>query len=133
VVDFTEIPIQGGKPEIDPLQLQDPAILAMLGPMMEQEVAGFNQIIFDQTKEISHTVGLRPSLAMFHGVSKIEVFGMYNFSTEEWGLFPMLTWDVNDNLKLSVGGQYFEGGVNTRHDLIAPVFNSGYFELRYSF
>ncbi len=133
VVDFTEIPILGGMPEIDPLQLQDPAILAMLGPMMEQEVAGFNQIIFDQTKEISHTIGLRPSLAMFHGVSKIEVYGMYNISTEEWGLFPRLTWDVNDNLKLSVGGQYFEGGVNTRHDLIAPVFNNGYFELRYSF
>ena len=105
----------------------------MIGPMMEQEVAGFNRIIFDQTKEVSHTVGLRPSLTMFHGVSMIEVFSMYNFSTEEWGLFPRLTWDVTDNLKLSIGGQYFEGGVKTRHDLIAPVFNSGYFELRYSF
>ena len=133
VFDFTDIPVQGGIPDIDPMQFQDPALLAMLGAMMEQEVAGFNRIIFDQTNEITYTLGLRPSLTMFHGVSKIEVFGMYNFSTDEWGLFPRLTWDVTDNIKLSFGGQYFKGAVNTRYDLIAPVFNSGFFELKYSF
>ena len=101
--------------------------------MMDQQVAYFNRIIFNQTKEISHTLGVRPALTMFHGVSKIEFFGLYNFSTEEWSLHPRLTWDVSDNLKLSVGGQYFEGPEYTRSDLVAPVFNSGYFELRYSF
>ncbi len=133
VFDFTEIPLTGSIPDIDPLMLQDPAVMATLGAMMEQELEGFNRIIFDQTMEISHTLGIRPALEMFHGVSRIEVYGGYNLSTEEWGLFPKLTWDVTDNLKLSLGGQYFEGPENTRYDLIAPVFNSGYFELKYSF
>ena len=38
-----------------------------------------------------------------------------------------------DNLKLGIGGQYFEGPPNTRYDLIAPVFNGGFMELRYTF
>ena len=133
VFDFTEMTVQPGIPDIDPQQMQDPAVWAMVGPMMDQQVAYFNRIIFNQTKEISHTLGVRPALTMFHGVSKIEFFGLYNFSTEEWSLHPRLTWDVSDNLKLSVGGQYFEGPEYTRSDLVAPVFNSGYFELRYSF
>ena len=133
VFGFMEMPVQGGIPELDPQQLQDPAVWAMLGPMMDQQVAAFNRIIFDQTNEIAHTMAVRPALDMFHGVSKLEVFGLYNFSTEEWSLLPRLTWNVSDNLRLSVGGQYFEGPVNTRYDLIAPVVNGGYFELRYSF
>lgn len=133
VFDFTEGPVAGGIPEIDPVQLQDPAVLAMLGPMIPQQVAAFNRIIFDQTTEISHTLGLRPAVSMFHGLSELEVFGLYNFSTGEWNLIPKLTWSASDNLKLSIGGQYFAGPVNTRYELVAPVFNGGYFELRYTF
>jgi hypothetical protein len=105
----------------------------MMVPMLEQQVAAFNRVIFDQTQEVAHTVAIRPALSMFHGVSKLEVFGLYNFSTEEWNLVPRLSWNATDNLKLSVGGQYFEGPENTRYELIAPVFNGGFFELRYSF
>ncbi|MFC2113281.1 DUF1302 family protein [Bacteroidota bacterium] len=133
VFNFIDAPVPGGIPDIDPLQLQDPAVFAMMGPMMEQQVAAFNRIIFDQTKKIAHTLALRPALSMFHGVSELEVFGLYNFSTEEWNLIPKLSWDATDNLKLSVGGQYFEGPKNTRYELVAPVFNGGFFELRYSF
>lgn len=133
VFDFTEIPVQGGIPELDPQQLQDPAVWAMLSPMMDQQVAAFNRIIFNQTREVSHTLALRPSVTMFHGVSELEIFGLCNFSTEEWSLIPKLTWNASDNLKLSLGGQYFEGPANTSYELIAPVFNGGFFELRYTF
>jgi hypothetical protein len=113
--------------------LQNPAVWAMMGPMLEQQVAAFNRVIFGQANELSHTLALRPALTVFHGVSRLEVFGLYNFTTEEWSVLPRLAWDVTDNLKLSVGGQYFEGPANTRYELIAPVFKGGYFELKYSF
>jgi hypothetical protein len=133
VFDFTEIPVQEGFPEIDPRQLQDPSIWPVVGPMMDRQVAAFNRIIFDQTGEVSHALALAPALDMFHGTGRMEVFGIYNFSTEEWSLMPKLTWEATDHLKLGVGGQYFEGPVNTRYELIAPVFNGGYLELKYSF
>jgi hypothetical protein len=133
VFDFTEMPVQARIPEIDPQQIQNPAVWAMMGPMLEQQVAAFNRVIFGQANELSHTLALRPALTVFHGVSRLEVFGLYNFTTEDWSVLPRLAWDVTDNLKLSVGGQYFEGPANTRYELIAPVFKGGYFELKYSF
>ncbi|MCK4853306.1 MAG: hypothetical protein KAT31_03570 [Bacteroidales bacterium] len=133
VFDFEEMQIMGGIPDIGPEQLQQPAIWGMLGPMMDQQLAGFNRIIFDQIKEISHSLAARPAMSLFHNVLDLEVFGLYNFSTEEWALMPKLSWSVSDNLKLGIGGEYFEGPQNTRYDLIAPVFNGVFMELRYSF
>lgn len=133
VFDFEEIQTLENFPEIEPELLQQPAVWAMLGPLMDQQLAGFNRIIFDQTKEIMHSLAVRPSISLFFDVLDLEVFGLYNISTEEWTLLPKLTWSVSDNLKLGIGGQYFNGGPNTRYDLIAPVFNGGFMELRYTF
>jgi len=105
----------------------------MLGPLMDQQLAGFNRVIFDQTQEIMHSLAARPAISLFHNVLALEVFGLYNFSTEEWTLLPRLLWSISDNLKMSIGGQYFDGPTNTRYELIAPVFNGGFLELRYTF
>jgi hypothetical protein len=133
VFDFEEMQMLEGLPEIEPEMLQQPAVWGMLGPMMDQQLAGFNRIIFDQTKEITHSLAARPAISLFHNVLDLEVFGLYNFNTEEWTLLPRLSWSVSDNLNLGIGGQYFEGPPNTRYDLIAPVFNGGFIELRYIF
>ena len=133
VFDFEELQILQNFPEIEPEMLQQPGVWGMLGPIMDQQLAGFNRVIFDQTKEFMHTLAARPAISLFHDVLDLEVFGLYNISTEEWALLPRLSWSVSDNLKLGIGGQYFEGPLNTRYDLIAPVFNGGYMELRYTF
>jgi len=118
---------------MEPEQLQQPVVWGMLGPMMDQQLAGFNRIIFDQTKQIMHSLAARPAITLFHNVLDMEVFGLYHFSTKEWTLLPRLSWSISDNLKLGLGGQYFEGPPNTRYNLIAPVFNGGFMELQYTF
>ena len=133
VFDFEEMQMLESFPEIEPEMLQQPAVWGMLGPVMDQQLAGFNRVIFDQTKEIMHSLAARPAISLFHDVLDLEIFGLYNFSTKEWTLLPRLSWSVSDNLKLGIGGQYFEGPPNTRYDLIAPVFNGGFMELRYTF
>ena len=133
VFDYVESMVPGGLPEIDPLQLQDPLAWAMLGPMMDEQLKGFNRIIFSQTEKVSHSLAFRPSLSLFHEVAEAEIFGLYNFSTEEWHIYPKLTWRVTDDLKLSLGGQYYKGPGNSMYDMISPVFNGGFLELRYTF
>jgi hypothetical protein len=133
VFDFEEMQMLESFPEIEPEMLQQPAVWGMLGPVMDQQLAGFNRVIFDQTKEIMHSLSARPAISLFHDVLDLEIFGLHNFSTKEWTLLPRLSWSVSDNLKLGIGGQYFEGPPNTRYDLIAPVFNGGFMELRYTF
>ncbi len=133
VFDFEEMQMLESFPEIEPEMLQQPVVWGMLGPLMDQQLAGFNRVIFDQTKEIMHSLAARPAVSLFHDVLELEIFGLYNISTEEWTLLPRMSWKVSDNLKLGIGGQYFDGPPNTRYDLIAPVFNSGFMELRYTF
>lgn len=133
VFEFEELELLESFPEIEPEMLQQPGVWGMLGPIMDQQLAGFNRVIFDQTKEFMHSLAARPAISLFHEVMELEIFGLYNFSTEEWVLMPGLSWSVSDNLKLGIGGQYFEGPQNTRYDLIAPVFNGGFMELRYTF
>ena len=133
VFDFEEMQLLTGFPEIDPELLKQPAVWEMLGPLMDQQLAGFNRVIFDQTKEISHSLAARPAVSLFHETVDLEVFGQYHFSTREWTLLPRLSWDISDHLGLALGGQYFKGPENTRYELIAPVFNSGFIELRYTF
>ncbi len=133
VFDFEEMQMLENFPEIEPEMLQQPVVWGMLGPLMDQQLAGFNRIVFDQTKEIMHSLTARPAVSLFHNVLELEIFGLYNFSTEEWTLLPKMSWKVSDNLKLGIGGQYFDGPPNTRYDLIAPVFNGGFMELRYTF
>jgi hypothetical protein len=133
VFDFTELPVTGEIPDIDPVQIQNPAIWSMMGPMLDQQLRGFNSIIFNQTEEISHSIALRPSLSLFHELAEAEIFGLYNFSTEEWQIYPKLSWKVSDDLKLSIGGQYFEGPENSIYDMISPVFNGGFLEMRFTF
>ena len=133
VFDFEQGMVTGSIPEIDPGLLQNPENLALIGPMLEQRVAAFNRILFSQTHEVTHVLGFRPALSMFHGIGKAEVFGMANLSTREWSLHPKVTWSASDNLKLSLGGEVFAGPDNTLFNLIAPVFKGGYFEMKYSF
>jgi hypothetical protein len=133
VFDFEEIHMLEDFPDIEPELLRQPAVWGMMGQMMDLQLAGFNRVIFDQTKEITHALAARPAISLFHNVLDLEMFGLYNFSTKEWNLLPRLAWSVSDNLKMSVGGQYFEGPPNTGYDLIAPVFNGGFMELRYTF
>jgi hypothetical protein len=133
VFDFEEMQISGSIPEITPEQIQQPEIWGILGPMMDQQLARFNRIMFNQVEEISHSVALRPAVSMFHDVLNLDIYGLYNFSTEEWSLVPKLSWGISDNVKLSIGGQYLEGPPDTRFNEVAPVFNGGFLELRYTF
>lgn len=133
VFDYQPMPVIGGIPDIDPAMLTDPTFLAMIGPMLGNEIAGFNRIIHGQTEELSHSILLRPSVSMLHETLNLELAGIVNISTEEWNLMPKLTYQLNDNIKISLGGQYFDGPENTAYDLIAPVFNGMFAELRYSF
>ena len=133
VFDFEEMQMTDGFPEIHPDLLRQQMVWDMLGPAMDQQLAAFNRVIFDQTKEMAHSLAIRPAITLFHEVLEADVFGMYNFTTREWTLVPGLTWSISDHLKLSIGGQYFKGPSNTRNDLIAPVFNGGFMELRYTF
>ncbi len=113
--------------------IPDPSSFMEIPGMIAEQIKGFNRIIHGQTHRVSHTVSLRPSVTLLHETLKIEAYAMYNLSTEEFTMIPKVTYSVKDNWQISLGGQYFSGPENTLNDMIGPVFNGGFLELRRSF
>ncbi len=101
--------------------------------MIDEQIRGFNRIIHGQTHRVSHTFSLRPSMDLMYHTLKIDVFAMYNLSTEELTVMPKLTYSVTDYWSISLGGQYFGGPENTLNDMAGPVFNGGFLEVKRSF
>jgi hypothetical protein len=133
--DFSELPVIPGMPsggigdsgELPPLPPE------FLEPFFRYQLEKFNRAIFYQSRPCNHSVSFRPSLRLFYETLEIEVFSMYNFSIEEFSIFPGISYQVSDGLKVRAGYQYYYGAEDTNFDLIAPVLNSGFFEIRYTF
>lgn len=113
--------------------LADPNYWPLIEPMTQQYLTYANRILFDQTDEVIHTLLFRPSINLFHETLNLEATGMYNLTTEEYLLWPMVSWKPTDGLKMSLGYQYYHGKKNTRFSWIAEILNGPYFEVRITF
>jgi len=133
VPDYTDMPELMIFRESGEFIIPDPSSFLEIPGMIAEQIEGFNRIIHSQTHRVSHTFLLRPSINLLHETLKIEAFAMYNLSTEELTIMPELSYSVNDNWRISLGGQYFSGPENTLNDMIGPLFNGGFLELRRSF
>jgi hypothetical protein len=133
VPDFTNMPDLMMFNESGGFTLPDSSMYYLIPDILEEQIHGFNRLIYGQTHRVSHTVSARPSVALLYNTLNAEVYCMYNISTEELTVMPKISYNISDNLKISAGGQYFSGPKNTLNDLVGPVFNSGFLELKWSF
>jgi len=99
----------------------------------ELQLARVNQLYFQQNDVWNHSMSLRPAMNFLYDNLTIEAFGMYHFTTEEFLLRPQVTYSMSDGIKLSAGAEYYHGGEDTLNDLISPIFNGAFVELRMSF
>lgn len=128
--DFSLIAQYIGRYVIDFTELEIPADPAM---MMNYESNNYNRLFAGQTNEIIHSVSIRPALNLFYDILTIETFGMYNITCDELLLVPRITYSISDDLKLSVGANYYYGKENSLYDLMSKSLSSGFFELKVSF
>jgi len=133
VHDFTDMPDLMLFDESGEIPIIDSSMYYLIPDMLNEQVHGFNRLIYGQTHRVSHTFSVRPSVALFHSTVNAEVYLMYNISTEDLMVMPKLSYSISDNWKITLGGQYFSGPENSLNDLVSPVFNSGFLELKWSF
>jgi hypothetical protein len=115
------------------IPMPEPFSFEELNRSLDDQIIGFNRLIFGQSHRISHMVMVRPSVSLFYETLQCEVFASYNFNTEEYTIDGRVSYRINDQLGLTIGGQYFDGPAVSMYDMIRPVFSGGYVELRYSF
>lgn len=122
-------------PPIDynPAILQDPSIWPHLGSMVADQIKYYNRILFSQTHEWIHSLLFRPSVSLFHESLDIEFTGLYNFTTKEYMLRPMLSYEIADGIECKAGYEHYYGPDNTSFDWITGIFNGPFAEIRISF
>jgi hypothetical protein len=101
--------------------------------MMDHQLAVYNQLFFRQTEEYTHNIFARASLNMFHETVEIEVPFTYNFSTQEYFIAAGMKIDMADALQLSLGMNLYHGKENTLFELLKPLYNGYYCELKLTF
>ena len=92
-----------------------------------------NRMFHRQQHKWSHNISVRPSLQLLHENLKAEIFGMYNFTIEEYLIMPKLSYSLTDGLKLSAGLEYYNGKEQTLFNLVENEFNSVFFQLKATF
>jgi hypothetical protein len=133
VNDFTDMPELMLFDDSGAFPVPDTSMYMLIPGILNEQIRGFNRLIYGQTHRVSHTFALRPSVSLLYNTLDAEIYAMYNLSTEELMVMPKLSYSISDNLKITLGGQYFSGPENTLNDIVGPVFNAGFLELKWSF
>lgn len=117
----------------DPSALADPNVWPLIGTILSNQISYYNRILFDQTHELSHTILFRPSIQLFHETFDLEVTSLWNIVTEEYMIYPKMTYHFGEGLEAILGYQYYNGPDNTRFKWIKDLFNGPFFELKLNF
>jgi len=97
------------------------------------EVALANRLFLLQHDRISHSASTTVSLDLMHETLKLEFSAVYNFTTEEYVVKPLVSYSLADALTFSAGATIFDGPEETLYDMTRDMFSSVYTEVKYSF
>jgi len=106
---------------------------AEITSFIEAELAIRNQMLFNQLHRVQHLVTARIEWLELHDTLTTTVLGMVNFSTEEFLIFPKVSYRFSDQLSATVGGEVYAGPTGTLFGTIDAELSAGYAELRYDF
>ena len=111
----------------------DSYLKGQIAPLLEDELAQRNQILFTQTARVQHLLSGRIEWLTLHETLSLQATGLYNFTTHEWLAYPKLAYRINDQLSTTVGGEIYAGSEDTLFGLIDESLTAGYAELKCSF
>jgi hypothetical protein len=132
--DFEPLPTMDGIPVSNgAMDALPPIPPAMLEEYFQYQFEKFNRAIFYQQVEWNHTLSVRPGLTLLYETLQLEIFALYYIKTREYSILPRISYSIADGLKMVAGGQYYRGPEDTNFDLLGPVLNGGYLELKYMF
>ncbi len=106
---------------------QDPA--GLVDPTA-RNVGALNVTIGGQESEISPGLTFRVSDLWWNDTLRAELLAITNFTRGDGYLRPLLSYDVNDHVRVSLGGNLYRGPRAAQYGVLRP--DSGVFaELRY--
>lgn len=121
-------------PDITKYNLQNPLeMMKYASDAATAEMSLFNRKLFQQDFKTHHALSLFASKQLFHEALKLEIATFGNFTTHEFLFRPMSTWNINDNMKLSIAGNYMTGPDKSIFRYSGKVFSGLQTEFRILF
>jgi hypothetical protein len=114
-------------------EVKDKAFKDPLRFLALTELEPKNRMIAGQLEQVQHSATLRASWTALQEALKLEVLGIFNFTTEEVMLRPRASYDLTDALTVTAGAELYLGPDGTLFGTIQTVYSAGYAELRASF
>ena len=99
----------------------------------DEQMGYFNRMMFRQLDKVSHMLSLRPSLSLLHDELSLECYGEYNFTTKEYFIYPKVQWKASDMIRVTGGANIFHGDRNSLYDMVRPLMNGVFAEVRLVF
>lgn len=110
-----------------------PLVREAIETALFQTIANRNQMLFNQLAQIQHSASLRLEWLTLHETLSLSALGLLNVTTQEWLVFPKLSYHLADAMTASVGAEIYSGPDGTLFDMIEESLTAGYAELRLSF
>jgi hypothetical protein len=107
--------------------------LAQLPEFFRLQTEAFNRLLNNQLKKSYHSAGLRIEYETLYGKLIPSITAMYNISSRDFLVMPVVRYKPADGLTLSGGIEHYSGSAGGLYDIIDDFMNSVFFSLRIDF
>lgn len=111
--------------ELDPLMLAQ--MMAVPGfdlrEYMRQQTGAFNRLYNYQMERSYHSAAIRVEADLAWGKLTPSLTTMYNFTSQDLMIMPMLEWKPADGLSIVAGGDFLKGVEGSIYDLVDGFMN----------
>lgn len=110
-----------------------PITADLMDGIIREQVSSFNRLYNYQLEEFYHTAFLVLKGNFWQDRVELSLPLIYNITSEEWIVQPVISWNPWDGIKVSAGFSGLYGPEGSLYDLVGPVMNAGYLSLKVSF
>lgn len=126
-------PLIGTEPDMSQLELLfstpgfDPV------EFIRMQTEAFGRLYNNQVNEYYHSAGLRLEADLMYGRLMPSVLTMYNFTSKDLLIMPVIAFKPSDGLTLSAGFEHYQGKKGGLYDIIDNFMNAAFFALKIEF
>jgi hypothetical protein len=97
------------------------------------EVEAFNRLYNNQMYEYYHSAGLQLETDLLYGKLIPSLTGVYNFTSHDLLLMPVLKYKPADGVTFSAGMEFYSGKKGGLYDIIDDFMNAAFLSLKIEF
>ena len=109
------------------------AVMSYRRATVDYQMTHLTRLLLQQSDEITHSITARVGWTTMHETLKLDLAGIYNFTTKEYVLRPTITYDITDAVTVCVGAQKIDGPDESIYGLESNLLSNVFAELKLSF